>query len=272
MAPNYEPQIEALVKQYKKAVEQILSELDRLDLSTLSRANSLAALKSVAEILSELNKESADWVAENIPLAVQNGIAETIVALGVAETLDEALKIAKFNRVNAELVKAVVADTQADLLAVTQNVDKRVRATVRQVTAEVMRDNLSKGINGRKTMNRQTLEGLRKKLGESVNTGIIDSASRRWQPQVYVDMVTRTKMMKATNEATINEAIGRDAYYGKISSHGAKDACRNWEGKIVKLVEDAPGDYPYYGNLPNREIFHPNCKHVISPVRVPDRQ
>lgn len=271
MAPNYEKEIEELVKQYKKAVEQIKAELERLDISTLSRANSLAVLKSVSDILKDLNVESAKWVEENIPLAVRNGIGETLVALGVAETVDEALKIAKFNRVNAELVKAVISDTQADLLAVTQNVDRRVKATVRQVTAEVMRDNLSKGINGRKTMNRQTLEGLRNKLGDSVNTGIIDASGRRWKPQVYVDMVTRTKMMRATNDATINEALDRDAYYGKISSHGAKDLCRNWEGRIVKLTEEAPGDYPLIYNLPNREIFHVNCKHTISPVRDPNR-
>jgi len=86
-----------------------------------------------------------------------------------------------------------------------------------------------------------------------------------------VDMVSRTKMMRMTMDATINEAVDREAYYGVISSHGARDACRNWEGKIVKLVADAPGDYPYYGNLPTREIFHPRCSHVISPVRRPDR-
>jgi hypothetical protein len=272
MAPNYDKQIEVLVKQYKKAVEDIKRELDRLDVTNISRANSLAALKSVSEILSSLNDESAKWVEENVPIAVRNGIKETIVALGVVKTLDEAEKLVKFNRVNSELVKAVVSDTQADLLAVTQNVDKRVRATVRQVVSESMRDNLSKGINGRKTMNRDTIQGLRKKLGDSVNTGIIDASGRRWKPEVYVDMVTRTKMMRATNDATINEAIGRDAYYGVISSHGAKDACRNWEGKIVKLVSDTPGDYPYYGDLPNREIFHPNCKHTISPVRDPNRE
>ena len=272
MAPNYEKEIEALVKQYKRAVEQIKAELERLDISTLSRANSLAALKSVSDILKELNVESAKWVEDNIPTAVRNGIAETIVSLGVSETVDEALKIAKFNRVNAELVKAVVADTNADLLAVTQNVDKRVRATVQQVVSEVRRDNAAKGINGRKTMNRQTIEKLRAKLGDSVNTGIIDARSRRWEPVHYVDMVTRTKMMRATNDATINEALDRDAYYAKISSHGAKDLCRNWEGRIVKIASEAPGDYPYIGDIPNRELFHPNCKHTISPVRVPDRE
>lgn len=72
-------------------------------------------------------------------------------------------------------------------------------------------------------------------------------------------------------EATINEAVADEAYYGVISSHGAKDDCANWEGKIVKLVPNAPGDYPYIGDLPNREIFHPRCRHTISPIRRPDR-
>ena len=41
----------------------------------------------------------------------------------------------------------------------------------------------------------------------------------------------------------------------------------NYEGKIVKLVASAEGNYPYVGDLPNREIFHPNCKHIISPAK-----
>jgi hypothetical protein len=268
---NYDTQTEALVREYKSAVERIKAELDRFDLTDFRRANSMATLKAISEILSALNDESAKWVETNIPIAARNGIAESIVALGVVDTITEAQQIVKFNRVNAELVKAVIADTQADLLAVTQNIDRKVRATVRQVVSESMRQNLAQGINGRRTMNADTLSGLRAKLGDAVNTGIIDASGRRWRPEVYVDMVTRTKMMRITTEATINEAVQREAYYGVISSHGAKDLCRNWEGKTVKLVAEAPGDYPYYGDLPNREIFHPRCRHSISPVRVPER-
>jgi hypothetical protein len=78
-------------------------------------------------------------------------------------------------------------------------------------------------------------------------------------------------LAQTQRESAINDALGRNAYYGIISSHGASDLCRNWEGRIVKLTPDAEGDYPYYGALPNREIFHPRCKHVVSPVRRPDR-
>jgi glycerol-3-phosphate cytidylyltransferase-like family protein len=269
--PNYEYDIQRLVSVYKRGITGILAELNRLDLTDLQRAQILAALKNISDILRGINDESTQWVNEVIPKAISDGIASTIVALGVADTLEQAQKIVKFNRANKALAEAVIADTQSDLLAVTQNIDRRVRATVRQVAAESMRANYAKGINGRKAISRDILTGLREKLGTSVNTGIIDAAGRRWKPEVYVDMLVRTKTMSAHLDATINEAVAREAYYGRISSHGATDPCRNYEGKIVKLVPDAPGDYPYIGDLRGgRDIFHPNCKHTVTPTRLPD--
>lgn len=270
--PDYEYEISRLVSEYTRAMYRIASELERLDITDMSRASAQAALVEVVRILSELNGTSAEWVTRNLPVAATDGVAAAIFALGVAETFGEARTIAKFNRMNRAMVDAVIADTQADLLAVTQNVERKVRAAVRQVTAESMRANMARGVNGRRTISRDILDGLRKKLGDSVNTGIVDAAGRRWRPEVYVDMLTRTKMMYAHMEATVNEAVAREAYYGVVSSHGAKDACRNYEGKIVKLVSDAPGDYPYIGDLRGgRDIFHPNCRHVVSPIRNPER-
>lgn len=269
--PNYDSQVEQLVRYYKQAIADIQRQLDRFDLTNFKRANQMALLKSVADILASLNEDAAKWVEENIPAAARQGVADAILALGVVDTLEQAQQLVKFNRVNAQLVQAAVEDTQADLLAVTQNVDKKVKATVRQVVAESMRSNLARGVNGRKTMNADTLAGLRQKLGNALNSGIIDASGRRWKPEVYVDMVTRTKMMRLTNEASMNEGVQRGAYYGIISNHGAKDACGKWEGKIVKLVPDAPGDYTYIGDIPNRELFHPNCRHTVTPIGDPDK-
>jgi len=269
--PSYEYEISQLVDYYRRAVNDILRELNSVDLTDFQRANALAVLADIADILSELDDNAAAWVEENIPKAALDGVAGAIMALGVAETIDEARTIAKFNRLNRELVKAVVADTQADLLAVTQNISRKVKAAVRQAVAESMRANMTRGINGRRTISADIVTDMRKRLGDAVNTGIIDAAGRRWKPEVYADMVVRTKMMQAHKEATRNEAISRGAYYGVISSHNAADACRNWEGKIVKLTPDAPGDFPYVDDLPRREIFHPNCRHIITPVRRIDR-
>lgn len=267
--PTYEYDIAILVRAYKNALLSISAELSRLDLTAMSRANSRAALAEVADTLRSLNDESAAWVERYIPKAATDGIARTIVALGAASTLEEAEQIVKFNRINREFVASAVADTQADLLAVTQNVDRRVKMAVRQATADSMRANLTRGINGNRTLNADILQRMKKTLSSAVDTGIIDSAGRRWAPGTYVKMLTRTKMAATQRESTINEAVARGAYYGVISRHNAIDKCRGYEGMIVKLTPDAPGDYRFIGDLPRNEIFHPNCRHVVTAIRDP---
>jgi len=269
--PTYEYDISILIGYYREALQKISNELNRIDLTNFERAQLIVVQKEIADVLGELDVRTKAWVASTIPKAAEDGIIYSIMALGVADTVEDARKIVVFNRLNREFIKTAVADTQADLLQVSQNINRKVRTTIRQVTAEAMRSNLTQGINTTDAIKRDILKALRQRLGDSLNTGIIDAAGRRWKPEVYADMVTQTKLAQAQRESAINDALGRDAFYGVISSHGAKDLCRNWEGKIVKLTPDAPGDYPYYGSLPNREIFHPKCKHVISPVRRPDR-
>ncbi|WP_379161356.1 phage minor capsid protein [Paenibacillus sp. sgz5001063] len=267
--PQYDYDVGLLVHAFKTAILDITGELSRLDLTGLSRANSKFALAEVSKILSGLNAESAAWVEKYVPKAATDGVIRAIVDLGVVNTMAEAENIAKFNRINREMVAAAVADTQADVLAVTQNIERKVRSAVRQATADSLRRNMAKGVNGNRTISRDILSGMKRTLGDSVNTGIIDSAGRRWDPKVYTDMLARTKLSQVHREATTNEAIGRGAYYAVVSRHGASDACRNWEGRIVRLIPEAPGDFPFVGEIPRRELFHPSCRHVLSPIRDP---
>lgn len=270
-SPTYERDVETLVRYFKQAVANILAELERIDLTDPSRPFIQARLREIARILSELNEKAREWVEENIPKAAREGVEAALYELGIAKTLEEAAKLAKFNVVNKEVVAAAVADTQTDLLAVTQNIDRKIRAAVRQVTAEVMRAKLTEGRNGRKELTRDLLRTLRNRLGGAIETGIIDAAGRRWRPEVYVDLVARTKLNDIHLEARRNEAIAHEAYYGIISAHGAKDACRFHENRIVKLVESAPGPYPTIAQLrATGQIWHPNCKHTVHVLRDPD--
>lgn len=265
--PTYDYEISILVGYYEDALRDLQRELSRIDLNTYQRANIISVQNEVRKILQELDENAAAWVANQIPIAVQDGITRTLISLEVATTIAEATEIMKFNRLNNELIKTIVADTQSDLMQISQNIDRRVRNTIREVTAEVLRSNVTKGINGRKALTSDIVTNLRAKLGDSVNTGIIDTSGRRWNPKIYAEMVVRTKTATAHREAMLNESLSRKAYYGVISRHGAHDACRLYEGKIVKLTPDAPGGYPYMHDLPRREIFHPNCKHLVTPIR-----
>ncbi len=266
--PKYDYRVDKLAKAYRKAIREIERELKSLPVGDIRQAHARAVLAEVAKIMSGINKECELWVNENIPLAARDGVARTMFALGEAKTLQEALKLAGFNRINKAMVDAVIADTYTDLLAVTQNVDRKTRAAVRKAVSESMRANMATGVMGRKTINKDTLDKVKETLESATSTGIIDSAGRRWKPEVYVDMVTRTKLMQTHIEATTNEAIAREAYYGVVSSHNARDACRHVEGAIVKLTPETPGDYPTIDELQIQSvIFHPGCRHVISPIR-----
>lgn len=269
--PNYDYDVDKLVKAYERSLREIQAELNSLLLTDFARAQIITIEENIRKILADLAKYGNAWVNEVIPKAFNEGIATTIYSLGLADTFTDALKITKFNGLNKTLVEAMIADTQADLLAVTENVSRQTRRAVRQVSAEVMRAKASTGVNSIQSLQDEITKGLRQRLGKAADSAIIDAAGRRWRLRTYTEMLARTKSMEAHKESSINEALEREVLYGVISRHGATDACRHWEGKIVKLDPNAPGNYPYVGDLPRNEIFHPNCKHLISPVRRLDR-
>lgn len=265
--PNYDYDVKQVVKAYERALKDVQAELNTLFLTDFQRAQITAVELNIRNILADLNKYGSEWATVSVTKSATHGVADTIYALGLTETYAEALTIAKFNGTNKRLVAAAIADTQADLLAMTQNIDRQAKLAIRRATAEAMRSQLTQGINGSRALS----SAIRKQITEATDVAIIDSRGRRWKINTYTDMLARTKMMEAHREASINEALSEEAYYGVISRHGATDACRGYEGKIVKLFADAPGDYPYISDLPKRDIFHVNCKHLVSPLRDPSR-
>lgn len=269
--PRYQAQTAELSTAYKAATARILNELQRLDVSDMSRQQSAAALANVSRQLKQLDADSAKWAETNIPIAAQQGVERAIITLGEARSLSEAAQLATLNRANDNAIADAILDTQKDLLAVTQNIDRRTKQVVRRVTGESIRENMAAGINGRKTLRADILAKLQLELGDAIDTGIIDAGGRRWKPGHYVDMLSRTKMADIYDTANMNEGIMRGALYAVISSHGAIDACRFYEGTIMRLTAEAPGSYPTYDELKaSRQIWHPNCRHTFSVIRNPD--
>lgn len=268
--PDFKYDTAILVRYYKRAVQNIMHEIEKSDLGNYE-ATSRALLADITDVLVELDKNAEEWVKENIPESARKGVARSLYTLGIANSIEEAHRMVKFNRLNREMVRAAVADTYQDIAQVTQNIDRRTKAGLRRVFAETIREQYTRGVTGLKTIKRETLNRMYAEMEDTVNSGIIDAAGRRWRADTYVEVVAHEKMNQAYFEANTNEAIARGAFYGVISSHGATDACRYHEGRIVKLVEDAPGDYPTVDELRNtNQIFHVRCLHHVSTLRDPD--
>ena len=269
--PDYEYDIRKLTREYERALKSVQAELNTLFLSDFERAQIVAVEANIKQTLADLRKYGDRWARVTLTKSATEGVASTIYSLGLVETYEEAVKIARFNAINKPFVEAIIADTQADLLAVTQNVERKTRAAIRQATGDVLRAKTAAGINGTQSLQQALTKEIRGKLGSAADTAIVDAAGRKWKLKNYTEMLARTKSLEAHKEATRNEAIGEGVRYAVISRHGATDACSRWEGRVIALTYDAPGNYPVLDELPRNEIFHCNCKHVISPVRRPDR-
>lgn len=95
--------------------------------------------------------------------------------------------------------------------------------------------------------------------------GLVDKSGRKWAPDVYARMLARTKLVEARNAGMMNSivSIGNDLV--EVSSHGAKDQCGPWEGKILSIS----GNNKYYENVQDAYsggLFHPNCEHSLNSV------
>ena len=71
-------------------------------------------------------------------------------------------------------------------------------------------------------------------------TGLVDRAGRKWTPEAYARMVTRTTMFNAAREASTENALyfGVDTY--QVSTHdGARPLCYPWQGKVISRTDNS---------------------------------
>lgn len=172
-------------------------------------------------------------------------------------------------------VERLFNDTFGDILLATQNTEESIKKVVREAVADVTQYHnlMARGYadQAEDLLERLSKQGLSKRIVEDGFVGIIDKAGRRWDLETYSKMVVQTKTNQAFRRGLEYEAEEQGFDLAVISSHGAKDACRNWEGVVVSLSGNTKG-YPALSDVEaTNEIFHPNCRHSIHGIREVDQ-
>lgn len=273
--PNYERDINRLIATYKAAIVEVILALETLSTygkeKDISQSQMEATLAQLSVLLSNLDNEAELWVKEQITRAFQNGQAESVIAAGEAKTLEEAVKLASMSALATQTIQAMIDDTFEDLLFANQKMKRETIKMVRAVVAEQIRNKAAQGMGRNTTRNAivqaLTKKDIRERFKFEGNVAIIDKAGRRWKLETYAEMVTRTKMLQAHFEGTRVEALERGIDLAIISSHGAKDACSKYEGQIISMNGQTEGFLKYEDLRKSNLIFHPNCKHKITPIR-----
>lgn len=273
--PNYEKDVNELARIYRHGIKEVILILEELSTrgkdKEISRKQMNATLAQLSVLLKEIDNDAEAWVKEQITKAFKNGQAEAVIAAAQAKTMEEAVKIATMSALAKQTIEVMIADTFEDLLYANQKMKRETVKMVRSIVSEQMKMKAAEGM-GRRTTRKAIVEALTKKeirerFDVEGNIAIIDKLGRRWKLETYAEMVTRTKMLQTHIEGTRIEALARDIDLAIISSHGATDACSNFEGQIISLNGMTDG-FPTYESLRRSNlIFHPNCKHKVTPIR-----
>lgn len=300
--PEYASDVDMVMAHYEALRNQLLSEMNRLAELPQSQSTQEIVQRQaliLANITAVYQQFKNNVIIELIPLiilgAYLSGMALTLFEVGdYIENMDPVEKQKTIDNIKKSIdvttpefksthdykVHKLVTDTQRDLLQATTNTENNVKAVVRQVVAKAMasRGGLNYGYLEYEREMKKELEkkAILEKFDKS-EIAIIDKAGRRWKMETYLQLVAKTKLMITHIEAIKSEGAANNVDLGIINTHPlTTDACTKYQGMIVSLNGNTAG-YPSIDTIrATHEIFHPNCRHFVRPVRsermVPPKQ
>jgi len=96
------------------------------------------------------------------------------------------------------------------------------------------------------------------------NVSLIDSAGKKWRPESYIEMYSRTRSSEMQDELLREEMLNLGMDIVRVSDHNTKTPiCKQFEGKYFSLTGETR-------NIPLLKIkppFHPNCLHYLIPEK-----
>ncbi len=278
-----EPLFIDLILVYRDAYQTLMARLTAQEVRGLSTAHTKALLSDIEEIISQLKQYQLDWINHTIPLGYQEGSDAVVDKLTKRYGMTD-INVS-FGGIHTQAVNAIVRDTFNDIAAATnfmaENLKQAIRNAAKEqyqiglITGETQRG-MTKGLVGELNKKGFTAyldeKGRYIPLREYANTllseqwvGFVDKAGRRWDLLNYSEMLTRTKVLEATNVGTENRLTQNGMDLVLISSHHADDWCRFYENRVFS-ISGKSSEYPPLSQVPNGGCpMHPRCKHSETP-------
>lgn len=232
----------------------------------------LSVLRSQA---ANTDKEVRDWLAKGLTETYVAGmnqakeLYQTAVSSGKGAKLEKALsgKITVTTLTTStalaphlQAVNALLSDAYLDFGGAMTGY---VRGAERILNDQLKRQLRSTIAVGR--LEGESIAAVKKTVKETfANKGftvLLDKSGKQWELERYSEMLARTHIIKANNEAVVNRASDFKVDIVEVSSHGSDDyLCASEEGKIYSISGDSE-NYPSLGG--HEPPYHPNCRHTL---------
>ncbi|UNC92719.1 phage minor capsid protein [Candidatus Contubernalis alkaliaceticus] len=257
-----------LINLYKSTYRYILSEIQRkIDLG-LSDRHQRTMLKEIQSELKKLDEEAFKWSHNVLPEYYKLGISTTDIDVALLSDISLLGDSINLNILHRKAIENAANDLYLDLAKNTFYMEAEAKRIIRNNASEIINRSIITGESQKKIKSE-----LRNQLQKDGIHSFIDSSNKRWKIDKYTDMAVRTKSRILHNDGTLNRLkeyqirypANPNFDYVQISSHGAEDWCRNFEGTVWS-ISGRSQEYPPVSSLPNGySTLHPNCKHVFLP-------
>lgn len=209
-------------------------------------------LAEVGNIISDGKEQTTEILFRILPKAFNLGIQRVNQAI-------PSLKKEDLSPGHALQINALLDDANFDFGTGLEGVKKAAGQILNRVYAEQIRDTIAGG----RVLGESAPNLAKTVLAQLKEQGFVTFVRRDGHPIPLVDyakMLTRTHLIRTSNEGIITRALQLGLTIFEASSHiGTLDkACKEIEGKLYDLTGVK---YPKPPNLP----IHPNCRHILQP-------
>jgi hypothetical protein len=230
----------------------------------------------------ELQSLYNTWARKAIPISYRASVKELMTRLNRSKTIAARATVSYSTLVNntrsQQIVNALFRDAVTDwvgaLNAGQANLNRLTRRTQQLLIQESFVDiSVANAIESGNLMNNTFVSTL--PVTDTLSDQLIaaskmidgelyvQAGSKRFTPNYYAEMVTRTKFHEAQAFGAIQTARNYKTSLVHVSAHNTTTAiCQLFEGKVFSIG----GQDPRFPRLETAPPFHPNCLHLLFPV------
>lgn len=249
-------QSKAVASFYAGAYRELIFQIKKRKGTLWQNRDAKEMLTITDEVIKQLDKRTRKFVEKEIPrtyFAFAKNQKKQLKKQGV--------KIKrKFAQIHTEAVQSMADDTYLKFANTMSGVQRSVQEYINVEKKEYIRKKIAEGMIRGETQEK-IAEEIENMIENQGITSLIDRGGKRWQLDTYADMLSKTTLANAARDGSANTAREYGFDLVRITTHGATDPCRYWEGKIISLDGSTPG-YPTLDEaIASGEIFHVNCRH-----------
>lgn len=247
MPPKIRPADERLIAAYREAALRI-----NRTLADLTPRNKRVILRRIDIILGELDRMSAEYVQQALPLHYRDGSDEAVRQLqnlrGFSDEIDET-----FGSIHREAMKALADDAKLKFANALEGVRRSSQSLIsRELKQKIIGQLLVSEIEGAANPAGRVQEVL-----EQEGIVAIQGRNRNWTLEDYSAMLTHTVLADAHNTGSATRYVANGIQFARVIERAdAPDRTCQWMGGKVVFLGDRRLLNPY----------HPNCMGGLSPV------